>query len=93
MIDQENVTKYAQTNRIPFTDYASLTRAPAVKELVWSEVEKVNKLLANVERIRKIHLLDILLTAEDEEMTPTLKLRRKFVNEKYKKEIEAMYGG
>ena len=93
MIDQENVTKYAQTQRIPFTDYASLTRAPAIKELVWGEVEKVNKLLANVERIRKIHLLDILLTAEDEEMTPTLKLRRKFVNEKYKKEIEAMYGG
>jgi long-chain acyl-CoA synthetase len=93
MIDQENVTKYAQTQRIPFTDYASLTRAPAIKELVWAEVEKVNKQLANVERIRKIHLLDILLTAEDEEMTPTLKLRRKFVNEKYKKEIEAMYGG
>ncbi len=93
MIDQENVTKYAQTNRVQFTDYASLTRAAAVKELVWSEVEKVNRLLANVERIRKIHLLDILLTAEDEEMTPTLKLRRKFVNEKYKKEIEAMYGG
>jgi long-chain acyl-CoA synthetase len=93
MIDQENVTKYAQTNRVQFTDYASLTRAPAIKELVWSEVEKVNKLLANVERVRKVHLLDILLTAEDEEMTPTLKLRRKFVNEKYKKEIEAMYGG
>ncbi len=93
MIDQENVTKYAQTNRIPFTDYASLTRAPAIKDLVWAEVEKVNKQLANVERIRKVHLLDILLTAEDEEMTPTLKLRRKFVNEKYKKEIEAMYGG
>jgi long-chain acyl-CoA synthetase len=92
MIDQENVTKYAQTNRIPFTDYASLTRAPEIQELIWGEVEKVNKQLANVERIRKIHLLDILLTAEDEEMTPTLKLRRKFVNEKYKKEIEAMYG-
>jgi long-chain acyl-CoA synthetase len=91
MIDQENVTKYAQAQRIPFTDYASLTRAPAIKDLVWGEVEKVNKQLANVERIRKIHLLDILLTAEDEEMTPTLKLRRKFVNQKYQREIEAMY--
>jgi long-chain acyl-CoA synthetase len=91
MIDQENVTKYAQTKRVPFTDYASLTRAPAIHELIWSEVQKVNAGLANVERIRKIHLLDILLTAEDEEMTPTLKLRRKFVNQKYKTEIEAMY--
>ena len=93
MIDQENVVKYAQTARVPFTDYASLTRAPQIRELVWAEVEKVNKRLANVERVRKIHLLEILLSAEDEEMTPTLKLRRKFVNEKYRQEIEAMYGG
>ena len=91
MIDQENVIKYAQTHRVPFTDYASLTRAPPIKDLIWNEVEKVNRTLANVERIRKIHLLDILLTAEDEEMTPTLKLRRKFVNQKYTNEIEAMY--
>ncbi len=93
MIDQENVTKYAQTNRVAFTDYASLTRAPAIRDLVWAEVEKVNTQLANVERVRKVHVLEILLTAEDEEMTPTLKLRRKFVNEKYKDEIEAMYRG
>ena len=93
MIDQENVVRYAQTQRITFTDYASLTRAQAIRDLIWSEVEHVNRQLANVERIRKIHLLDILLTAEDEEMTPTLKLRRKFVNEKYKQEIEAMYRG
>jgi long-chain acyl-CoA synthetase len=36
-------------------------------------------------------LLDILLSAEDEEMTPTLKLRRKFVNTRYKAEIDSMY--
>jgi long-chain acyl-CoA synthetase len=93
MIDQENVVRYAQAQRITFTDYASLSRAQAIRDLIWSEVENVNRQLANVERIRKIHLLDILLTAEDEEMTPTLKLRRKYVNEKYKQEIEAMYRG
>ena len=54
---------------------------------------KANALLSNVERVKKIHLLDILLTAEDEEMTPTLKLRRKYVNEKYRAEIDAMYTG
>ncbi len=91
MIDQDNVTKYAQTRRIPFTDYASLTRAPQIHDLIRDEVEKINRALSNVERIRKIHLIELLLTAEDEEMTPTLKLRRKFVNEKYRNEIEAMY--
>lgn len=92
LIDQENVTKYAQTSRIPFTDYGSLARAPAIKELLWGEVEKVNRQVADGERIRKIHLIDMLLDAEDEQMTPTLKLRRKVVYQKYKREIEAMYG-
>ena len=93
MIDQDNVMKYAQQNKIPFTDYGSLTRAEGVRELIRQEVDRVNKSLANVERIKEFRLLDILLTAEDEEMTPTLKLRRKFVNEKYKSEIDAMYAG
>ena len=92
MIDHDNVAKYAQDKKINFTDYKSLTNLPQVKELIWAEVEKVNATLSNVESIKKISLLDILLTAEDEEMTPTLKLRRKFVNEKYKDVINRMYG-
>ncbi len=91
MIDQENVERYAQKNRIPFTDYASLTRAPEIRTMLWNEVDKVNQTLSGVETIKKIRLLDILLTAEDEEMTPTLKLRRKYVNDKYRAEIESMY--
>lgn len=91
MIDQENVERYAQKNRILFTDYASLTRAADIKTLLWNEVNRVNQTLASVEQIKKIRLLDILLTAEDEEMTPTLKLRRKYVNDKYRAEIDAMY--
>jgi len=91
MIDQENVERYAQKNRIPFTDYASLTRVAEIRNMLWSEVERVNQTLSGPERIRKIRLLDVLLSAEDEEMTPTLKLRRKFVNDKYRAEIDAMY--
>jgi long-chain acyl-CoA synthetase len=91
MIDHDNVAKYAQDRKINFTDYKSLTNLPEVKELIWAEVEKINATLSNVESIKKISLLDILLTAEDEEMTPTLKLRRKFVNEKYQDLINRMY--
>ena len=92
MLDQENVTKYAQVNRIPFSDHAGLTRARAINDLLWGEVEKVNAQIADVERIRGIHLLDIPSSAEDEQMTPTLKLRRKSVYQKHRREIEAMYG-
>ena len=91
MIDQENVERYAQKNRIVFTDYASLTRSADIRTMLWNEVNKVNQLLSHAEQIKKIRLLDILLTAEDEEMTPTLKLRRRYVNDKYRAEIEAMY--
>jgi long-chain acyl-CoA synthetase len=93
MIDHENVEKFAQDNAIPFTNYASLCRAGEVRDLIWGEVEKVNVNFARVETIKRFHLIEQQLTPEDDELTPTMKLKRKFVNEKYLKEIEAMYRG
>ncbi len=92
MIDQENVEKFAQDDDIPFTNYASLCRAAAVQELIWKEIETVNANFARVETIKKFYLIERQLTPEDEELTPTLKLKRKFVNQRYAGEIEAMYG-
>ena len=91
MIDRENVEKFAQDNNVPFTNYASLCRARAVRDLIWGEIEKVNANFARVETIKRFHLIEQQLTAEDDELTPTMKLKRKFVNEKYRSEIEAMY--
>jgi long-chain acyl-CoA synthetase len=91
MIDQENVTKFAQDREVPFTNYASLCRAPEVTELVNGIVEGVNRNLAQVESIKKFRLIDQLLDAEDEELTPTMKLKRKVVNAKYVDLIESMY--
>ena len=91
MIDQENVEKYAQDNDVPFSNYASLTRSAAVQELIQAELERVNKNFARVEQIKKFFLLDTQLTAEDEELTPTMKLKRKLVEKKYSAQIEAMY--
>lgn len=93
MIDDENVMEYAQDHRIPFTTYASLTRAPEVIKLIQKEVDEVNKKFARVETVKKFSLIDIKLTTDDEEITPTMKLKRKFVNEKFKDVIEAMYKG
>jgi long-chain acyl-CoA synthetase len=91
MIDYDNVVNYAQENSVPFTTYASLTRAPEIIDLIDREVRKVNKKFARVEQIKKFSLIDIQLTDEDEELTPTMKLKRKFVSEKYKDLIDAMY--
>ena len=91
MIDQENVEKYAQDHDVPFSNYASLTRAPEVRALIQAEIDKVNAKFARVEQVKKFHLLEAQLTAEDEELTPTMKLKRKLVQQKYASQIELMY--
>ncbi|MFN4275392.1 MAG: AMP-dependent synthetase/ligase [Ferrovibrio sp.] len=93
MIDHDNVVKYAQDLNVPFTNFASLCRAKEVQDLIWQEIERVNKNFARVETIKKFRLIDQQLTAEDDELTPTMKLKRKFVNEKYKVMIDEMYAG
>jgi long-chain acyl-CoA synthetase len=91
MIDDENTIIYAQDNRIPFTTYASLTKAPEINKLIQKEVDTVNQKLSGVETIKKFRLINIQLTVDDDEVTPTGKLKRKIVSEKFKDLIEEMY--
>lgn len=93
MIDQENVEHYAQTNAIPFTDYKSLCARPEVVALIEAEVTRMNRDFSPVEQIKAFRLINVLLTAEDDEMTPTMKLKRSFIEKKYADLIEAMYRG
>lgn len=91
MIDHENVTKFAQDHDVPFTNYTSLCHTQAVQDLIWDEIEDVNAKFARVETIKQFRLIDRLLDPEDDELTPTQKLKRKVVNEKYADLIEEMY--
>jgi long-chain acyl-CoA synthetase len=91
MIDHENVAKFAQDRNIPFSNFASLTRASDVTALISGEVARVNAQFARVEQIKQFRIIDRVLTPEDEEITPTMKLKRKFVNEKFSSLIADMY--
>jgi long-chain acyl-CoA synthetase len=91
MLDPETVAQFAQERNVPFTNFASLCRAKEVQDLIWGEIERVNRQLARVETIKRFHLIEQILTAEDEELTPTMKLKRSLVNRKYKDVIESMY--
>jgi long-chain acyl-CoA synthetase len=91
VIDEENVIKYAQDHKIQFGTYASLTQAPEIKQLIQKEVDKVNKTLASVESIKKFTIIPKKLYEEDGEVTPTMKVKRNFINETYKDIIEKMY--
>jgi long-chain acyl-CoA synthetase len=91
-IDFGNVGSWAEARMIPYTTYTDLSQDPAVEELILSEVRRINNELPKPMRLRKITLLYKMLDADDEELTRTGKVRRKFVQEKYIDIIEAMYG-
>jgi len=93
MIDHETVAQFAQERNVPFTNFASLCRSKEVQDLIWGEIERVNRQLARVETIKKFSLIEQILTAEDEELTPTMKLKRTYVNVKYRDVIDGMYTG
>ena len=93
MIDHETVAQFAQERNVPFTNFTSLCRAREVQDLIWGEIERVNRQLARVETVKKFSLIEQILTAEDEELTPTMKLKRAYVNAKYKDIIDGMYTG
>ena len=68
-----------------------MPRGRKCRTLIQGEIDAVNKKFARVEQIKKFRLLETQLTAEDEELTPTMKLKRKLVEQKYADQIEAMY--
>ncbi len=91
VIDEENVVKYAQDQKVQFTTFASLTKTQEVIDLIQTEITTVNKQLARVENIRKFRILDKKLYTEDGEVTPTMKVKRKAINAQYKDLIESIY--
>ncbi len=90
-IDFGNVGSWAEDRMIPYTTYTDLSQRPEVEELILGEVRQVNTQLPRPMRLKKIILLYKLLDADDEELTRTGKVRRKFVYEQYLNLIEAMY--
>lgn len=90
-IDFGNVGSWAEDRMIPYTTYTDLSQQPQVEELILGEVRHVNTQLPKPMRLKKIILLYKLLDADDEELTRTGKVRRKFVYEQYRDLIEAMY--
>jgi long-chain acyl-CoA synthetase len=92
-IDLGNVGNWAEDRMIPYTTYMDLAQQSAVEELILKEVRKVNEQLPALMKIKIFILLYKLLDADEEELTRTGKVRRRFVYGLYIKIIEAMYRG
>ena len=91
MIDEDNVVKYAQDNKIQFSTYKDLAQNPEINLLIERELKRLNESLSRVEQVKKFTILPKKLYEEDGEVTPTMKVKRKFINEAFADLIEAMY--
>lgn len=90
-IDMSSVGRWADKKRIIFTEFSDLSRNPEVVSLIEQEVEKLMNDLEPHNRVKKFSILHKQFTADQGELTRTLKIRRNFVGEKYKELIDGMY--
>jgi long-chain acyl-CoA synthetase len=91
-IDYDTVGQWAQQQRLPYTTYRNLAEHPEVFDLIGAEVDKVNARFARVENIRKFVVLLKELDHDDGELTATMKIRRRVIDEKFSAEIKTIYG-
>ncbi len=91
-LDEEEIPIYAREHGLP-EDVASLSREPAIHALIQAEVDRANEKYAQVEQVKKFAILDHDLSQPTGELTPTLKVKRNVVNEKYASIFDALYNG
>jgi long-chain acyl-CoA synthetase len=90
-LDEEEMVPWATEHGIEDTSVAALAKDPQVRELIQVEVDKANAKLAQVEQVKKFVILDHDLSQETGELTPTLKVKRNVVNEKYAGLFDELY--
>ncbi len=89
-LDEEEVAGYAREHGLP-EEPAALAHEPAIRELIGAEVDRVNARYAQVEQVKKFAILDCDLSQAGGELTPTLKVKRGVVAEKYAALLDALY--
>jgi long-chain acyl-CoA synthetase len=92
-IDLGTVGNWAERHNLAYTSYQDLSAKPEVRKLIGEEIAKANATLPPNARIRRFVLLNKEFDADDNEITRTRKIRRRFVAEKYAPVVEAFYTG
>ena len=89
--DYDVLSNYADEHNIPYKDKKELARNSEIYKILEQRIQNTQKDLSNFEKVRRFTLLENPLSIENGEMTPTLKIKRKAVEERYKDLIESMY--
>ncbi|MGH3621739.1 MAG: long-chain fatty acid--CoA ligase, partial [Sciscionella sp.] len=90
-LDEDAAPAWAKANGLDTVDLAELAEHPRVRAALDAAVEQANNDLARAEQVKRYHVLAKPWTAESGELTPTLKLRRRIISERYADEIERLY--
>jgi long-chain acyl-CoA synthetase len=92
-LDHEEAPEWAKANGLEYTDLESFSRLPEVQEEVARAMAEANETVARVEQIKKWVIVPDVWTPDSGEITPSLKLKRRVVLDKYAEQIESMYAG
>jgi long-chain acyl-CoA synthetase len=90
-LDEDEITKFARDRKILYKDLSDLSKKEEVIELMNAIMKEKNKELASYESIKKTRILEEDLDQDKDELTPTLKVKRKVVTEHYNELLEGMY--
>ncbi|MBI2340612.1 MAG: long-chain fatty acid--CoA ligase [Deltaproteobacteria bacterium] len=90
-LDKNEIIRYAQNHSIPFQDYADLVKNKKIYGLLKQRIEEKNKHLAQYETIKKFAILENDFSIDTGELTPTLKVKRKFTSQKYREILDSLY--
>jgi long-chain acyl-CoA synthetase len=89
--DKQNIVLHFDRLGQPLSPKDKIHEHPQVRTLIYQEIKKQNKTLSQTDKVHEFCLLEAEWTQESGELTPTQKLRRKYVADKYQSEIEKMY--
>jgi long-chain acyl-CoA synthetase len=92
-LDEDEIVPWAKDRGIGDTSIGALASDDQVRELIQAELDKANAKYAQVEQVKKFFILDHDLSQETGELTPTLKVKRNVVYDKYADSFDALYGG
>jgi long-chain acyl-CoA synthetase len=90
-LDPDAMQGWAAANNMAGKSYSEVVTTPRCRDMVQAYIDELNLTLNRWEQVKKFTILDKDLTVEDGEITPSLKLRRKVVDEKYRGQLDAHY--
>jgi long-chain acyl-CoA synthetase len=90
-LDPDAMVSWADENGKAGTSYAELVKTPEVREMVQGYIDELNSQLNHWETIKKFLILDRDLSVDDGDLTPSMKLKRRVVADKFKDELDSLY--